>query len=240
MNLKKAFRYQNLITALLTSANEKYFDASFYKTTSVISKKSELNNIALNGNYEDEEKNVRGDGNKRYNPFSSGITPKKIYDFNISREVCLFLASQKAELTDAIAKAKSKIKIPIPDEDMVLGYDAAIAISKSYRQYVSTLTAINKDLTDTETESSSSQKVIVSTELPPTDGIYSVVTKVTVDEGIEEAVTSDIEKTKELAEYISNEIEAAALSTTVKFETNLKLTDTIDSLYNKFAAELSK
>lgn len=228
MNLKKAFRYQNLISDLIKSSANTMMDVYFYQENSAFHRKSDLNRFALVKNYVDETKPVSVSLSNSFSSFTR--PPKKEYEAKKAISLINYLIKQKADLAEAISKAKSKIKIEI--DGKTYSYDAAISYASTQRGCLNRATVILTSLTEKETESFSSEKIIVSTEQLPVDMRYTVIETQTIKKDQEKILKDYVDKTKVLVDEISDKIEVASLSAEVKFATDLPITATMDSLYD--------
>lgn len=229
MNLKKAFRYQNLFKKLLTEAISNIKSQDFMNRYA-LHKKSELNELALVKNYEDEIKN----------DFSlSGFDYTSKYDYEALDGIIKQLIFEKTLLTEAISKAKVKARIQPISFEAPITYDSAVALASTYRKYIDHNTMVLNSIEESKTERTVQTKIIVSTDQPPIDAYYTKETIIEVLNDKKEALDNNSKWAKNFVEDLSDKIEATAIQTEVKFTTDIPITSTLDSLYKTYLQKTS-
>lgn len=223
MNLKKAFRYQNMFNKLFDQAI-RLIKAESFLHSYAIHKKSELNKIALEKTYEDEIKN-----DSTFNTFED--TSYQKYDYEILYWGIVYLIKNKALLTEAIAKAKVKAKIQPISFETPITYDSAVALASTYRKYITSANFILPSIKENKAEKLVSTKIMVSAEQPPVDVYYTKESIVEVLEDKKKALTSNTEWAINFVEDLSDKIEAASLQAEVKFTTDIPITSSFNSFY---------
>lgn len=226
MNLKKAFRYQNLFKNLLVGAISNIKSQDFMYRYSV-HKKSELNELALVKNYEDEVKN------------DCGFDYVSKYDYEILDSIIKQLIDQKVLLTEAISKAKIKAKIQPISFETPISYDSAVALASTYRKYIDHNTMILSSIEESKIERMIQTKIIVSTDQPPIDASYTKEIVIEILKDKKEALDNNSKWAKNFVEDLSDKIEATAIQTEVKFSTDIPITSTLDSLYQAYLQKMS-
>lgn len=234
MNLKKAFRYQNLINDMIKKVHVLVSNDQ-YQTCSITRIKSELNKLALVKNYEDETKefsakNISSIGFNSLLNRQIKVDNNKNYCAKNVVNLFRYLVIQRTMLAEAINKTKNKVAIKINDK--TYSYDAALAYTTGYRMYISYISNFISGLSDQEQETKESERIITALDQPPVDVSYPVYTKITTDMDMVNVLKNDIEALKVKIDEISDQIEAASLSAEVKFNTELPITATIETLYD--------
>lgn len=236
MNLKKAFRFQNNISALLNTAQVELVMTDNYLTSKIYSYKSELNKVALVKDYVDEEKEITDNTRKQYG-FTNNMetnTNKKRYNISVIIKVIHLLLEERELITEAIVKAKSKAKIPIKlfnKEEQIISYDTAIALNTAYRSFIERMGITKSNLVESTCESKVSEKVLVSTEQPPTDIFYTIKKEITFNTEDKEYIEAEINTGKRFCDDLSEAIEAAKLTIEVKYTPKFVNVDTFEDLY---------
>lgn len=235
MNLKKSFRYQNLISDLIKDALSICFDQANYQTKTALYKKSELNQLSSLINYKDELKDVskKSEGGFGSSSYSINDFTKKDYDLKKCFAILSYLLDEKVKLSNAIAKAKASVKITPLGFDSSISYDSAVEIAKIYREYGKKKSLL--DIREFSVEATATQKIIISQDQPPVDATYHIVTSTEVDKTKKAYAYENCQKANTFAEDLSDKIEAAALSKEIAFTTEIKVTDTFDTLYDNFS-----
>lgn len=194
MNLKKAFQYQKLIKSIQLEIVTEAMDEENFEVVEEKHKRSELN-FYFNDNtkkYEDEikrqkSKNVRN------------------YDFGKLLAIYEYLTDCRVQLAEAISKLKDEASIG----EAGLSYDAAVLKANDLRSV-----ALQCDLLGRKVEleydnianltfTQGNEKVLAS---------YTITTTHRPDEAMVRKAREAYEKLKEEASYLSDAIEAAALT----------------------------
>ncbi len=233
MNLKKAFRYQNFYSKMINDAFTNIRLEHFTHSYTVL-KKSELNKVALNKDYQDEVKELSSE----YNLGSYGPNVKfvqtQVCDYKILADFVRYLIIKKTELTDAISKAKSKVKIQPNGFATPITYDSAISLASIYRKYISLNESHINRVRENIIEKTCAEKVIVSLEQPPVDAYYTRqdITEAKTDNVA--ALNTNNTLAKIFVEDLSDKIEAASLQAEVKFTPEIPVTVTFNDYFEKY------
>lgn len=234
MNLKKAFRYQNFYSKIITDALINIRLEHFTRNYAVL-KKSELNKVALNKDYQDEVKEFGSEYDlTNYGSNIVNFSQAQVCDYKILADFIRYLIIKKAELTDAISRAKSKVKIQPNGFEAPITYDSAISLASTYRKYISLNETHMNRVRESIREKNCAEKVIVSLEQPPVDAYYTRqdITEAKADNVA--ALNTNNTLAKIFVEDLSDKIEAASLQAEVKFTPEIPVTATFNDYFDKY------
>lgn len=234
MNLKKAFRYQNFYSKIIADALINIRLEHFTRNYAVL-KKSELNKVALNKDYQDEVKEFGSEYDlTNYGSNIVNFSQAQVCDYKILADFIRYLIIKKAELTDAISRAKSKVKIQPNGFEAPITYDSAISLASTYRKYISLNETHMNRVRESIREKNCAEKVIVSLEQPPVDAYYTRqdITEAKADNVA--ALNTNNTLAKIFVEDLSDKIEAASLQAEVKFTPEIPVTATFNDYFDKY------
>ena len=234
MNLKKAFRYQNFYSKMITDALTNIRLEHFTHNYAVL-KKSELNRVALNKDYQDEIKEIGSEYDlTSYGSSAVNFSQSQICDYKILADFIRYLFIKKAELTDAISRAKSKVKIQPNGFETPITYDSAISLASTYRKYISLNETHMNRVRESIREKICAEKVIVSLEQPPVDAYYTRQDITEAKSDNVAALNTNNTLAKVFVEDLSDKIEAASLQAEVKFTPEIPVTATFNDYFEKY------
>lgn len=223
MNLKQAFQTQAAIRSAIIKL--KFYLQDVPNVTrdkrSELHKYSSLNMSINNGNnFEDEiiDKDMR-----KY---------KDQYDGEKIIVLMDKLISAHSKMAEGISKAKLKVDINI-EPGVTVCYDAAITMVNDYRKILNDYERISSHKAE-ELSIRESKEVFVSTEVGSKNMQYEVIVSTIPDDEIISKFKEKFRNISELADNISEAIEAAAYTTTIEEEYipnfNIKTLDILEEI----------
>lgn len=231
MNLKKAFRYQNVYAEILKQALVQLTSNSNYLEGKEIHQKSKLNLVSLNKGFEDEtmplQESIVIQGLCIY-PRDNSLT--KYYNPQVVLNIYNDILKEKIKLSQAVSEAKKNIVV------QGYSYDTAIYLANFYRKSLSEQGAI-ESLNDSSKEVAGYEYVITNPELNPSKLTYPIKIEIKVDVKSKDEVLKYFQDIRNNIEELSDEIEANVLKTNVKYEAPFSATETFKSLYEKYSTE---